>query len=366
MVAGATAAVVAAAVTVPVLLPEAAPDVSGSAVAVLSAPDPSTETAADPDSSPPKTLVAAGRAAVYAYYTWEEVKISADRQVKKLTWNRYDRDKGVYEKTPWAWLDVARGGEAAAFLEQVPAKRVGVLTGRDAEVRWIDLERPAAAVHWSPDATKLLLTNYSANPDESYIPEGNSRMLMPSSRIGFTVVDLADGRAVFRARGADPDEPPTDRDDFSWSADGTLVWENHASPPPTKKFYDLEGNERPVPYGTAETYQQDELSPGGTRLIVGNTGQGAGLGIRDVASGRTTPLTPVSGYLIEQIEAWADEDRLIVWACEQKGANGCVGGEFRNRLLLVDLKGGDPVPLSGFRENSQKAGKSWVPIFTPR
>ncbi|GAA4182806.1 hypothetical protein GCM10022252_09320 [Streptosporangium oxazolinicum] len=372
VVAGATAAVIAAAVTAPALVQGAL--VQGReqlgndapAIAVVADPDPSRETAADPDSSPPKTLVAAGEVAAYSYYTWKEEKISADRQVRKLTWNRYDRDRGVYERTPWAWLDVARGGEAAAFLEEIPATRVGVLTGRGAEVRWIALERPASAVRWSPDATRLLLTNYSANPDESYIPVDNSQQGMPQSRIGFTVVDLNDGRSVFRTVAVDPDAGFDHRNDFGWSDDGTLVWESHAVMPVTRKYYDLEGRARPAPSKEAETYQQAGLSPGGTRLAVESPDRSAVVGIQDLSTGRTVPLTPVSGYWIEQSVAWADDERLVVWACEQKGTDDCVGGEFRNRLLLVGLNGGEAVPLSGFRENSQQEDESWVPVFTAR
>ncbi|MGJ6965264.1 hypothetical protein ACSDR0_25475 [Streptosporangium sp. G11] len=367
VVAGATATVIAAAVAVPALVRGEAPLGNDEpAIAVVAEPDPSRETVADPDSSPPKTLVAAGEVAAYSYYTWKEEKVSADRQVRKLTWSRYDRDKGVYEPTPWAWLDVARGGEAAAFLEEVPAPRVGVLTGRGAEVRWIALERPASAVRWSPDATRLLLTNYSANPDESYIPEDNSQMGMPPSRVGFTIVDLDSGRSDFRAVALDPDSPPNSRNDFRWSDDGALVWENTSTIPVSKKYYDLEGRARPAPSKEAETFQLAGLSPGGTRLAVDSPDRSAVVGIRDLATGKTVPLTPVSGYWIEQAEVWADDERLVVWACEQEGADGCVGGEFRNRLLLVGLNGGEGVPLSGFRKNSQREGESWVPVFTAR
>ncbi|MEU4407752.1 hypothetical protein AB0F88_24810 [Streptosporangium sp. NPDC023963] len=367
VVAGATATVVAAAVTVPALVHgEGPPGNDEPVVAVVAEPDPSRETAADPESSPPKTLVAAGGVAAYSFYTWKEEKISADRQVMKLTWSRYNRDSGVYERTPWAWLDVVRGGEAAVFLEEIPATRVGVLTGRGAEVRWIALERPASAVRMSPDATRLLLTNYSANPDESYIPVDNGQRGMPQSRIGFTVVDLDGGRSVFHAVAADQEAGFGGRNDFQWSDDGTLVWENHSSASTTRKYYDLEGKERPAPSREAETHQRAGLSPGGTRLAVESPDRSAIVGIQDLSTGETVPLAAVAGYWIEQAVAWADDERLVVWACERKGAQVCVGGEFRNRLLLVGLNGGEAVPLSGFRKNSQQEGESWTPVFTDR
>ncbi|MFI6509867.1 hypothetical protein ACIBCT_19870 [Streptosporangium sp. NPDC050855] len=364
--AGAAASVVVAAVTVPALVRGEEPrdDRRGGTV-VVAEPDPSTETAADPDSSPPETLVAAGRAAAYSYYTWAEEKISEDRQVRKMTWHRYDRELGRYEPTPWAWLDVARGGRAAAFLETVPASRVGVLTGRGTEVHWITLDRPAASVYWSPDATRLLLTNYSANPDESYVVEEGTQQTSAPSRIGFTVVELAEGRSTFQGLPHHPDEMGT-RSDLSWADDGTLVWEHSSSGSPMKRYYDLRGNAQAAPSEEADTYQQAGLSPGGRRLAVDGPDRSAIVGVRDLTTGSTVPFNAAPGYWIEQAVAWADDERLIVWACERKGENDCVGGEFRNRLLLVGLNGGEAVPLSGYRENNQVADKTWEPDFTTR
>ncbi|MEU4829891.1 hypothetical protein [Streptosporangium sp. NPDC023615] len=366
VVAGATASLVAAAVTVPALIQRDAPrDDRGAITVVVAEPDPSTETAADPDSSPPKTLMAAGTTAAYSYYTWAEEKISEDRQVRKMTWHRYDRDLGRYEPTPWAWLDVARGGRAAAFLEKVPANRVGVLTGRGTEVRWIALDRPAASVYWSPDASRLLLTNYSANPDESYVMEDGGRRTSAPSRVGFTVVDLAEGRSTFQGLPQHPDEMAT-RNDLSWADDGTLVWEHSSSGSPVKRYYDLRGNARAAPSKEADTYQEAGLSPDGRRLAVQSPDRSAIVGVQDLTTGGTVPFNSAPGYWIEQSVAWADDERLIVWACETKGDDDCVGGEFRNRLILVGLNGGEAVPLSGYRENSEVAGKSWEPVFTTR
>ncbi|WP_406319737.1 hypothetical protein OHA77_20555 [Streptosporangium sp. NBC_01639] len=366
VVAGATAAAVAAAFAVPALVEGQQGGGDRAAVVVMTDPSPSTETVGDPDAILPKTLVAAGGTAVYSYFTWENVKTSNDREVRKLTWHRYDKGEQAYKKTPWAWLDVAPGGEAVAVLEQLPARRVGVIAGPGAEVRWIDVEQPAGAVQWSPDAKKLLLTNYGGNPDESYPMVNNSQKMMPATRTGYSIVDPDSGQVGFHPVEQDENNAFATRLDFSWSADGTLVWEHNSTPPGTKKFYDLDGNPRPAPPEVAETYQQAGLSPGG-RLIATDSPdrRSAVTGVKDVGTGKVTPLLPVDGYWIEQLAAWADDDRLIAWACEFKAPDGCVGSEFRNRLVLVDLAGGKTVPLTGYRENSQKPG-SWEPVFSRR
>ncbi len=65
--------------------------------------------------------------------------------------------------------------------------------------------------------------------------------------------------------------------------------------------------------------------------------------------------------------AWADDERLVVRAREREGAEFLRGGgEFRNRLLLVGLNGGEAVPLGGFRKRSRQEGESWSPVFTDR
>ncbi|MET8338635.1 hypothetical protein ABZV14_00930 [Streptosporangium canum] len=365
VVAGATAAVVAGALTVPALVQGGQVDDSRPAVVVLTEPSPSTETVGDPESAPPRTLVAAGGTAVYSYYVWDQVKISDDRQVLTRAWSLYDKGGQAYDQTPWAWLDVAPGGDSVAVLEQVPARRVGVVTGRGGEVRWIDLERPAGAVRWSPDAKKLLVTNYDGNPDESYILVNNSRKMMPTSRTGYTVVDLDSGQSAFHALEPDENNRFGGRQDFSWSTDGTLVWEHNSAPPGTKKFYDLDGDPRPGPPGAAETYEAAGVSPDGRWIPAQSPDKNAAMALKDVRTGEVLSVKPIDGQWVEQLVAWADDGHVITWACESKGFNSCVGSEFRNRLLLVDVNGGDAVPLTGYRENNQKPG-SWEPVFTRR
>ncbi|MDP9864204.1 MULTISPECIES: hypothetical protein [Streptosporangium] len=365
VVAGATAAVVAGALTVPALLQGAGGGDTRPAIAVLTDPSPSTETVGDLESTPPKTLVAAGGTALYSYYVWDEERIPNGRQVLRRTWYRYDKGRQTYERTPWAWLDVAQGGQSVAVMETVPARRVGVITTPGDEVRWIDLERPAGAVSWSPDATKLLVTNYGGNPDESYPLVNNSREMLPTTRTGYTVVDMDSGQTAFHPLEPDENNRFGGRLDFAWSTDGTLVWEHNSTPPGTKKFYDLDGNPRQGPPGAADTYETAGVSPDGRWIAARSPDKNAAMGLKDVRTGEVISVKPIEGQWVEQLVAWADDDHVITWACESKGFNSCVGSEFRNRLLLVDVNGGEAVPLTGYRENSQRPG-SWVPVFTRR
>ncbi|WP_433248403.1 hypothetical protein ACQPYK_00460 [Streptosporangium sp. CA-135522] len=367
VVAGATAAVVAGALTVPSLVPGLVQGRQGNddrpAIVVLTGSNPSTETAGDPESAPPKTLVAAGGTAAYAYYVWDREKISAEREVTKRTWYLYDKAGRSYLRTPWAWLDVAPGGETVAVLEGIPARRVGVIAGRGGEAQWIDLDRPAAAVRWSPDARKLLVTHYEGNPDEVVTEQMGETA--EANRTGYSVVDLDSGRIEFHSLEPDDNNRFGGRLDFSWSTDGSLVWEHNSTPPGTKKFYAPDGTPRQGPPGAADTYQEAGVSPGGRWIPEQNRDRSAVVDLKDTRTGEVTALKPVGGHWIEQLVSWADDDRVIAWACELKGTGNCAVSEFRNRLLLVDVNGGEAVPLTGYRGNSQKPG-SWEPLFTRR
>ncbi|MFF5208594.1 hypothetical protein [Streptosporangium sp. NPDC000396] len=365
VVAGATAAVVAGAFTVPAVIQ------GTGQLAVLTDPSLSTKTVGDPASGPPKSLVAAGRTAVYAYYTWDQEKISDKRQVRKRTWYLYDKGEQTYRQTPWAWLDVAPAGEYVAVLERILARRVGVVAARGGGVRWIDLEHPAAAVRWSPDGRRLLVTNYGGNPDEFFVPV-NGRQPVPSTRTGYTIVDLGSGQAVFHPLKPNGDNWFSSRLDLSWSADGTLVWE----PVPrtragTKRFYDLSGKPRSAPPGVAETYLEAGVSPGGRWLVTDSPVNTAFSGVKDMRTGKTRPIQMVEGYWIYAPVAWADDDHMIAWGCGPTGT-GC-DGTARNRLVLIDvdgkkavpLTGYRTVPLTGYRQDSRKPGQ-WEPIFSRR
>ncbi|SDQ67476.1 hypothetical protein [Thermostaphylospora chromogena] len=323
-----------------------------------------TETRTDPESSPPRTLVAAGDVAVYAYYTWEEVKTSDDMVTVKRTWYLYDRDSDSYQETPWAMLDVAPGGGRAAVLEKVPADRVGVLDQAGGEIKWFQTPG-AGAAYWSPDGTRLLVTTYSADPDETGAWKNGSRTVPPPSRTGWAVVDVASGEVKTQPVAYQDDRGPVNpRTDFRWNRDGSLIWEQRATEP-HRQYYDLSGKPVAAPPHEDETYQEANLSPGGRLLAVSSSDDDAVTAVKDVRTGEVTPIKPVNGHWVEQLAAWADDTRLIAWACEYDEKDTCVGGEFRNRLVLVTADGGELVPLTGFRENSQQPG-SWTPIFTRR
>ncbi|GGS87135.1 hypothetical protein GCM10010156_52010 [Planobispora rosea] len=336
-------------------------------VTTSAAPSPARDIRADPDTGPPMRLVAAYDRAVYAYHVWRHEKTPDGKSELLIrTWFLYDDKTGGYEKTPWALLDVAPGGGTVAVLEELPARRVGLISG-GGEVRWIDLERRAGGLAWSPDGSKLLVTNYDGNPAEiGVIGKGGVRYSPPNSRTGFTVVDPGTGQAVFHGVPWDAGGHMPRGGDFRWSMDGTTVWESTSDGDEPRKFYDLEGNARPVPDVEKHgSFQQAGLSPSGRWLAADAPSKVAVTAVKDLQTGTLTLLRPVAGHWIEQLVAWADDDHLIAWACESDGGNGCVGGEFRNRLVLVSRDGTSLTPLSGFRKNSQRSG-SWEPLVSRR
>ncbi|MCG5219656.1 hypothetical protein [Streptosporangium sp. KLBMP 9127] len=380
--AGAVAAVTALAFTVPSLIQD------DGGRAVVAGPT-SGELLTDPDSSPPSRLVAAGGVAVYAYYTWQ-----ADT-TRERTWYLYDQEKKTYEKTPWDMLDVAPGGQRTAVLEQFPANRVGVISGPGAEPRWIELAQPAAGVRWSPDGRRLLVTTYKSDPDV------NTRLITEATplpetsktpggvpvtgdtgpndtgpndtgpndeeqpRTGFAVVDVEQGTVAFVPLGHAA-EPANRRMDLRWSDDGTLIWEPTVRPP-YRNYYDLEGKPQAMP-------EQDTRFPDGFGIDPyadfpdGKPDTGDGMivhaGPMDLSTFTPQPLKPIQGHHVESGLAWADDTNFVAWACEVEAAE-CVGGEFRNRLVLVNTDGSGLVPLTGFRENSQRPG-SWEPHLSRR
>ncbi|GLW09787.1 hypothetical protein Misp01_49160 [Microtetraspora sp. NBRC 13810] len=336
---------------------------SGEPTQQPSRPPALAEPITDPESSPPKKLIAAGDVAVYAYNVWDYVKISDERQVSRLTWYLYDDGTRTYEKTPWAQLDVAPGGERVAVLEKFPARRVGVLRRSTGQVDWLDLDHQVASVAWSPDGSRLLLTAYRSDPDEQAIPVNGTVMMLPGTRTGYLIAEPGSPVAPrFVSLPADSEQIGT-RADLVWSHDGTLVWAPVAEAP-GKKYFDLEGRPSAAPPHEADTYQHAGLSPDGRLLAVDGTG-GIVTGVKDVATGRITSLAPVAGQWIEQLEAWAGPDLLIAWACELEGTDGCAVSEFRNRLVLITTDGTTLTPLTGYRPNSQAPG-SWTPLITPR
>ncbi|MBC6457473.1 hypothetical protein [Actinomadura sp. HBU206391] len=168
----------------------------------------------------PRRLVAAGHTAVAAYSTARTRSSGDGPKTIEYTWHLYDPASGMYERTPWAHLDVAPGMRQAAVLEgPLPASRVGVLDMKTQRVtHWIPVGHPVGGVSWSPDGRRLVLTAYDKNPD--VIGPGDPGSC---SRTGYYVVDAASGRGSFHTLAPDPDNFNS-RQDLGWSRSGTLIW----------------------------------------------------------------------------------------------------------------------------------------------
>ncbi|GAA5047304.1 hypothetical protein HNP84_000396 [Thermocatellispora tengchongensis] len=380
----AAVAVAAVAVATPVLTgPERGSDRSA-ATADPTTRAGTTEVRARPGSSPPDGLIAAGRVAVYAYYVWRQKGDDPGNGVTR-TWYLYDPAEDAYDKTPWATLDVAPGGRQAAVVEAYPASRVGLLTVETGEIRWVEVGQAVGAVRWSPDGTRLLATTYRRDPDGGYESPLEERR---PARTGFALIDPAAGTSHRVALEPAADERNT-RSDLDWSRDGTLVREHGSRFDTPYRFYDLDGKQVAAPPDESVAGSLEAgLSPSGELLAVHPRAAGpvetarpvetpptavptsaeeqAVAAVRDLRTGEVTTYTPVSGYHIEQLLTWADDGHLVAWACEYAGGRKvCEGGEFRNRLVLLGADGREAIPLSGYREHSQRSG-SWEPLFTPR
>ena len=298
----------------------------------------------------PRRLVAAGHTAVAAYYTTRKGTSGGIQR----TWYLYDPGSGSYEKTPWAYLDVAPGMHQAAVLEgPLPAPRVGILDMATRKItRWISIGHKVGGVAWAPDGRRLVLTAYGKDPDTPGIIAGPDA---PSgSRTGFAVVDTATGHGAFHSLAPYPGAPGT-RQDLGWSRNGTLLWAPTETDP-TKVFYDPDGRPRPAPAYEADDMEEAGLSPDGTLQPKFGPRPGPAVTVTNVTTGKTVTILP-----IEQAQAWADDGQLFAIGCAVKKCTGT--GEFHNRLLLVSLHG-KITPLTGYHR-SDKLG-SWVPLFTHR
>jgi hypothetical protein len=299
----------------------------------------------------PSHLVAAGHTAVAAYYTAHK---GASGGIQR-TYHLYDPSSGTYEKTPWAYLDVAPGMHQAAVLEgPLPAPRVGILDMATRRVtRWISIGHKVGGAAWAPDGRRLLLTAYDKDPDVFSPPVGGPDG-GSGSRTGFAVVDTATGHGTFHALAPHPGAPGT-RQDLGWSRNGTLIWAPTETDP-EKVFYDLNGRPQPAPAHEADGMEEAGLSPNGTLQPKFGPKPGPAVTITNVTTGKTAAILP-----IEQARAWADDRQLFAVGCAAKKCKGT--GEFHNRLLLVNLQG-KITPLTGYHR-SDKLG-SWVPLFTHR
>ncbi|WP_432063820.1 hypothetical protein [Streptomyces sp. C10-9-1] len=323
------------------------------------------------DQSPPREFVAAGRVAVSAYHTTKVVKQSDGNAVGTYEWSLLNTSTGRYEKTDWAWIDVAPGMRTAAVLERdLPVTRIGVLEPATGTVeRWIEVDKAVGGVQFSPDGKRLVATAYALHPDglfkdASYRLNDETVPGPKPSRTGYWVIDVASGRKTFTAlpprRGEDG--PGAGRQDFHWSLDGKLVWEAWGNEQ-GRIFYDLDGEESPIPgQEAALPSPRAVLSPDG-RLMTGDfAGEGTDIvsEVLDAKTGRRTALVPG-----QQLIAWADDNHLIAWRCDPEDCRPGKG-EFRNQLLLVDLDGKTTTPLTGFRKAKLRYDGRWTPLLTRR
>ncbi|MGI5154503.1 hypothetical protein [Microbispora sp. CA-102843] len=361
-------------VVIPLFTEEPISQVGGPPVVVPVEPyrqtTPAEDVLADTENSPPKTMIAAGRVAVSAYYTGRSRTV-AGRKVLDRTWYLLDQATESYEKTEWGWTEVAPGLRWAAVLEKdLPARRIGIFDMETRTVRaWVPVDHPVGGVAWSPDGTRLLATAYDESPDLDMTsvderrcparvaatpedPQEPPFQMISTSRTGFYVVDVATATAGdFHAVDPCWTDNSNVRRDFTWSSDGTLIRERSLSQWPDA-FLDLEGRPHDAPDGYVARESKAGVSPDGT--------------LRAGPDGMPTQVTQLStGEIVGrqqvlQLLAWADDRRLVALGCA-----GTCGNEFHNGLVLVNVDGEGMVQLSAYRKNSLEA-EAWEPVLTLR
>ncbi|MFC4011929.1 hypothetical protein ACFOY2_32180 [Nonomuraea purpurea] len=322
---------------------------------VRPAPAP-TDVRTDTENSPPTKLIAAGRMAVSAFYTHSLEPLPENRELFRRTWSLYDPRTGGYERTSWAWVDVAPGLQVAAVLEgDLIGRRLGILDMNTRQIlSWIELEHPAASVAWSPDGTKILATTYSSRPDVVQ----RDRAEQPSPRTGYYIVDARTGEAEHHELAPLPDgitgEPISNgnsRQDLGWSLDGTMLWAP-TNTRPDRVFYSLDGRRRDAPADQRYVGYSplSAVSPNG-RLLLGP--DGLPTEITDVQTGQIAGRQRVL-----QLHAWADDDNVIALGCAGK-----CDDEFTNGLVLVSVDGKRMTQLAANRNT--RTG-DWRAVLTPR
>ncbi|MGK5695941.1 WD40 repeat domain-containing protein [Streptomyces sp. URMC 128] len=359
--AAAAAAVVAVAVAVPMLD-------SGKHDVRPSGGVEQTSVIPRPDQSPPRDLIAAGRVALAAYYTFRNVEQSADRAVSERTYWLLNPKTNKYVKDDrWSYVAVAPGMRTAAVLERdLPVPRIGLLDLASGQVkRWIPVDHPVAGVEFSTDGRKLVATTYSKNPDRRVKIDGSEGWdapFMESDRTGFHVIDVASGRGSWAGveigGGAhNPDAFINSRQDFAFTRDGRLVWSGMPMEP-GKKFYDFTGKEVPAP--ALERYRDWSVdagvSPDG-QLVAGPFAGQKWKTSSFVLDARTGKQREVRG---QQLLAWADGNSLVAWDI------GPDGNEYHQRLVLVSIGGEKTTPLSDFRSPKDNTEGRWEPVFAER
>ncbi|MFD3589023.1 WD40 repeat domain-containing protein [Streptomyces sp. NPDC058683] len=362
-VAAATAAVVAVAVAVP-LLDSGKRDVRPSGVVQRDG------ITGHPDQSPPRDLIAAGQAALAAYYTWRTVPQTDDRGIGVRTYRLLDPGTGRYVKdSRWSFVAVAPGLRTAAVLEQtLPVRRIGLLDLATRKVeRWIPVEHGVGALAFSYDGTRLLATTYDENPDRRAKVQNAKGgwdwgpTFAASSRTGFYDFDLASGKGTWT--GVASDRNDLSRGDFSYSRTGDQVYAQVIGERDgMQQYYGLDGTRIAAP--ADEKYLRADvaarLSPNGRLAALGLTKEVAPgksySSIRDPRTGKE--ITKVRGG---QLLAWADDRRLIAW----ERVTG-LDEPYRGRLVLVTIGSDKIVPLSGVEKELYDELKAWQPVFARR
>ncbi|WP_427923202.1 WD40 repeat domain-containing protein [Streptomyces sp. cg40] len=363
-----TVAVAAVAVGVPLL------DSGKSDVRPANVVDPD-KVSGHPSQSPPHELIAAGSAALAAYYIPTTVKKSATESVSERTYWLLDQKTGTYVKAPrWSFVAVAPGLRTAAVLERtLPASRIGLLDLATGEVkRWIQVDHKVGGLSFSADGRKLVATTYTYNPDADFHPaDPNSNVgepLRPSVRSGFYVFDVASGKGPWApvdvgdgTRADGRNGMINNRQDFAFTRDGGHVWGGVPSDDIGKLFYDFKGAEVPAPTAADKYrawYPQAGVSPSG-RLVAGDFAGETWHTSSYVTDSTTGAKSEVHG---QELLAWADDRTLIAWDIGKDAGES----EFHQRLVLVTVGSDKEVPLSGFRKGTDTDAGRWQPVFAQR
>ncbi|MEU6274874.1 WD40 repeat domain-containing protein [Streptomyces populi] len=326
---------------------------------------------AHPAQSPVRSLVAAGRTALAAYYTqttdWQTAHDGVHKGIGVRTYWLLDPESGHYEKdTRWSWVAVAPGLRTAAVLERhLPAPRIGLLDLASGKVeRWIRVDHPVGGLEFSHDGTRLVATTYSENPDKRVKMDDIDRIpvSVKPSRTGFYVFDVASAKGSWADVGVVRDDQGNEinaRQDFGFCRDGRTVTGRQPITP-GDRFYDVSGREVSVP--AAERHRDwlvaAGLSPDGTRFAGEFAGEKwhTSSWILDRRTGKH--VAEVRG---QQLLAWADDRSLIAWDIAEGDKN-----EFHNRLVLVTIGSDKEVPLSGFLKGTDGTVGRWEPVFAER
>ncbi|MFG3441387.1 hypothetical protein ACGF0J_29430 [Nonomuraea sp. NPDC047897] len=324
-----------------------------------------TDVRADTGDRLPRKLVAAGNVAVSAYWTHSVEKLPGSMERLRRSWWLYDPRTGGYERTSWAWVDVAPGLQVAAAIDGdgLGRRLVVVDLGTRRILTDVVLEHAVGSVVWSPDGTRLLATTYSEYPELWRRLAKNSLETPASTRTGYYVVDAATGEAEHHAlppmrSGAEPgfgDGPSNgnSRQDLGWSADGSLIWEPSTRRQQYRVYRTPDGRPHDAPAEDRYLGRNgwSRLSPDGTRLL----GEpGLPTRITDVRTGDVVGRQPVL-----QLLAWADDDNVVALGCR-----GDCPNEFDAGLVLVSVDGTRMTPLTGKSDSRKEGSPVWV--LTPR